>query len=164
MDNKSQRAIGAGALLIAAGLAIGAVQIHGAAGYAGVGPAFLPWVIAGAFALCGVLLLLQASSGGYRHMPAPPKHPPYWAGMAWVSSGLLVNAALITHAGFIPSCALLFMLAARGFKQSMGIARPGVAGFVHDLLIGAVISAPVYWLFTKVLGLTLPGLTSSGWI
>ena len=129
MENKAQRAIGAAALVIGAGLAAGATQIHGEAGYAGVGPAFLPWVIAGAFALCGALLLLQAGS-----------------------------------VGFIPSCALLFMLAARGFRQSMGIARPGIAGFVHDLLVGAAISAPVYWLFTKVLGLTLPGITSSGWL
>ena len=164
MENKAQRAIGGAALVIGAGLAAGATQIHGEAGYAGVGPAFLPWVIAGAFALCGALLLLQAGSGGLRRMPAPPEYAPYWTGMAWVSAGLLVNAALITRVGFIPSCALLFMLAARGFRQSMGIARPGIAGFVHDLLVGAAISAPVYWLFTKVLGLTLPGITSSGWL
>jgi putative tricarboxylic transport membrane protein len=164
MQTKDQAAIGAAALFIGAGMAAGAMRIHGEAGYAGVGPAFLPWVIAAAFALCGVLLLLQALAGGFRHMPLPPDHPPYWAGMAWVSAGLLINAALITRVGFIPSCALLFMLAARGFRLSMGTARPGLVGFVHDLLVGAAISAPVYWLFTKVLGLNLPGLTASGWL
>ena len=114
------------------------VMVLGAAGYSGVGPAFLPWVIAAAFALCGVLLLVQASRGGYRQMPDPPEHPAYWKGMVWVS--------------------------ARGFRESMGIAKPGIAGFVHDLLVGAAISAPVYWLFTKLLGLTLPGITSTGWL
>ena len=29
---------------------------------------------------------------------------------------------------------------------------------------GLALSAPVYWLFTKGLGLTLPGLTKTGWI
>ena len=159
-----EKAIGVAALAIGGAMALGATQIHGEAGYAGVGPAFLPWVISGAFALCGVLLLVQAFRGGYRDMPEPPEHPPYWAGVLWVSAGLLLNAGLITRIGFIPSCALLFMLAARGFKQSMGIARPGAMAFVRDLVLGAAISAPVFWLFTKLLGLTLPGLTETGWI
>ena len=37
-------------------------------------------------------------------------------GFAWVSAGILVNAALITTLGFILSCALCFVLAVRGFK------------------------------------------------
>jgi putative tricarboxylic transport membrane protein len=33
----------------------------------------------------------------------------------------------------------------------------------QDLLTGVVIAAPVYWLFTQVLAVNLPGLTSTGW-
>lgn len=163
METRWQKAIGVGALVIAGVLAIGAAQIRGEAGYAGVGPGFLPWVIAGAMALCGVLLIVQASTGGFRDLPPPPEARPYWVGMAWVSAGLLLNAALITWIGFIPSCALLFALAARGFRLSMGQAV-SPAGLLRDALIGLALSAPVYWLFTKLLGLTLPGLTSTGWI
>ena len=35
---------------------------------------------------------------------------------------------------------------------------------LSDLLTGVLIAAPVYWLFTKLLGVNLPGLTGSGWI
>ena len=52
-----QIAMGAGALLLAALLAFGAVAIPSDAGYAGVGPDFLPWVLSAALAVCGVLLL-----------------------------------------------------------------------------------------------------------
>ena len=32
------------------------------------------------------------------------------------------------------------------------------------LAIGAAIAAPVYWMFTKLLAINLPGLTSTGWL
>jgi putative tricarboxylic transport membrane protein len=83
--------------------------------------------------------------------------------MAWISAGLLLNAALISRLGFVLSCALLFALAARGFRRSMG--QPaGLRLLGRDALIGLALSAPVYWLFTKGLGLTLPGLTKTGWL
>ncbi|MED5619187.1 tripartite tricarboxylate transporter TctB family protein [Ideonella sp. BN130291] len=164
MNTGHQKLLGVGALVIAGVLAAGAAQIHGAAGYSGVGPGFVPWVVAGAMALCGVLLLVQAFSGGLRDLPAPPAMPPYWRGMAWVTAGLLLNAALITYVGFIPSCALLFALAARGFRLSMDQPVRGVTSLLRDAAIGVAISAPVFWLFTKLLGLNLPGLTHTGWL
>jgi putative tricarboxylic transport membrane protein len=33
-----------------------------------------------------------------------------------------------------------------------------------DLLIGLAIAAPVFWLFTKVLAVNLPALTTTGWL
>ncbi|MEW6704826.1 MAG: tripartite tricarboxylate transporter TctB family protein [Pseudomonadota bacterium] len=163
MSTHWQKAVGGGALVLAAALAVGASQVRGEAGYAGVGPGFLPWLVAAAMALCGVVLLVQAATGGFRGLPAAPTLAAYWRGMAWVSAGLLLNASLITTIGFIPSCALLFALAARGFRLSMGQA-PALSRLGRDALIGLALSAPVYWLFTKLLGLTLPGITRSGWI
>jgi len=166
MNKRSEIGIGAGAIGLGAVMAIGAAQIKSEAGYGGVGAGFLPWLMAAAMALCGVLLIVQAATGGFRAMPEGSEDTPapYWAGMAWLSAGLLLNAALITRVGFIPSCSLLFVLAARGFRLSMGAGRATLADWVRDVLVGAALSAPVYWLFTKLLGLTLPGLTSSGWI
>ena len=49
-------------------MAWGALDIPSDAGYAGVGPNFLPWVVAGALLLCGALLTLQALRGGWAHV------------------------------------------------------------------------------------------------
>jgi len=160
--------VGVGTVVAAAALAAGASQIHGDAGYAGVGPAFLPWLVSAALAVCGVLLIVEsvrapaaAPVAGGAAEPAASRAD--WVSVAWISAGLLLNAAVINKVGFIVSCALLFALAAHGFRRSMQ--QPaGVARFGKDWLIGLAISAPVYWLFTKALGLTLPGLTKTGWI
>ena len=36
--------------------------------------------------------------------------------------------------------------------------------WVTDTLIGMAIAAPVYWMFTKGLAISLPGLTQTGWL
>jgi len=161
--------VGVGTVAAAAALAAGASQIHGEAGYAGVGPAFLPWLVSAALAVCGGLLIADAlrtpepAGAAASSEAAPPAPRADWIAVAWISAGLLLNAALINRVGFVVSCAGLFAIAAHGFRHSMR--EPAGAGrFGHDLLIGLAISAPVYWLFTKGLGLTLPGLTKTGWI
>jgi len=30
--------------------------------------------------------------------------------------------------------------------------------------VGALIAAPVFWMFTKLLAINLPGLTQTGWL
>ena len=40
----------------------------------------------------------------------------------------------------------------------------GLRALVVDLAIGFAIAAPVYWMFTQFLAISLPGLTASGWI
>jgi putative tricarboxylic transport membrane protein len=82
-------------------------------------------------------------------------------------TGVALNAALITRLGFILSCALCFVLAVRGLRVAEGTAATGLgaaAQAVRDLLIGAAIAAPVFWIFTKLLNIGLPGLTNSGWL
>ena len=123
-----------------------------------------PWLVATALAVCGGWLVYEARTGGFRLLETPDDETPAnWRCMAWVSAGLLLNALLITQVGFVLSCALLFTLAARGLRLSMGqVVTP--ARMLLDAAVGVVISAPTYWLFTKGLGLTLPGLTGTGWI
>jgi putative tricarboxylic transport membrane protein len=64
------------------------------------------------------------------------------------------------------SCTLCFALAVRGLRTAEAdkIGSFDMKQFIKDLLIGAAISAPVYWMFTKLLAINLPGLTSTGWI
>jgi putative tricarboxylic transport membrane protein len=160
-----QLAMGIGALVVAAVLAWGAMDIPSDAGYAGVGPNFLPWVISAALGLCGVMLIREVLTGGYRQMEEPSGSARGdWRALAWVSAGVLLNASLITTIGFILSCSLCFALAVRGLRASEGKPIGGVRQTLKDAAIGIAISAPVFWLFTKLLAVNLPDITASGWI
>ena len=162
---KMQTAVGGGVLLIGLALAAGALSIPSAAGYGGVGPNFLPWVVAISLVGCGLMIVREALTGGFRAMDAPSgSEHAYWPAFAWVSAGLLANAALITSIGFILSCTLCYMLALQGLRRASGQEAGHPRGLAIDALTGAAISAPVYWTFTKFLGINLPGLTSTGWI
>jgi putative tricarboxylic transport membrane protein len=160
-----QALVGLGVVAIALGLAAGAVSIPSAAGYGGVGPNFLPWLVSGALLACGAFMLYEARTGGYRHMEeGPPGDQPYWPGFVWMSAGLLAKPALLTTIGFIFSSALWVELAARGMRNAEGQATDGLRTWVQDGVTGLLIAAPVYWMFTKFLAINLPGLTQSGWL
>ena len=169
MENSSrsrplQTLIALGALGVAGVLAWGAAQIPSDAGYSGIGPAFLPWLVASVLALCGILLLLQVLRGGFRDIEPPSgADSGDWGSFAWLAAGLLLNAALIERIGFIASCALCYAFAVRGLRQAEGKRTP-LQRMGLDLLTGVVIAAPVYWLFTQLLAVNLPGLTASGWL
>ncbi len=160
-----QTLVGAGTLALGVLMAIGAIGIRSEAGYSGVGPNFLPWLVGIALLVCGAFLLYEARTGGYREMEEPSgAERGDWVGFAWVSVGILANAALITTIGFILSCTLCFVFAVRGFKAAEDRLDLGVRAWVVDFLIGFAIAAPVYWMFTQLLAINLPGLTSSGWL
>ncbi|HEU5297219.1 MAG TPA: tripartite tricarboxylate transporter TctB family protein [Burkholderiaceae bacterium] len=163
--NTLQAAVGAGVLIAGLGLGVGALGIPGEAGYGGVGPNFLPWLVAACLTLCGAWLLREALSGGFREAEAPEgDERGYWPGFIWVSAGLLANAALITTIGFILSCALCFVLAVQGLKSAEGRGLSSLRAWLVSAAIGIAIAAPVYWMFTQLLAINLPGLTSTGWI
>jgi putative tricarboxylic transport membrane protein len=162
---RHQSWIGAGVAALGVLLAVGAWSIPSAAGYAGVGPNFLPWLVAAVLLVCGVLLLREARSGGFRHAEEPSGgERGDWPALGWVAAGVIANALLITRIGFVLSCALCFALAVRGLRASEGRPAGGARRAAIDLATGLLIAAPVYWLFTKVLAINLPGLTGSGWL
>ncbi|MEO7151546.1 MAG: tripartite tricarboxylate transporter TctB family protein [Burkholderiaceae bacterium] len=162
---RRQTLVGAGTLLIGGVFAIGAAQTRSEAGYSGVGPNFLPWVVAIALIACGIGLVAHAVRGGFRDMepPSGADHG-HWSGFVWVTAALLLNAALITTIGFIFSCTLCFVLAAHGFKSAEGRASFSVRETLTDAAIGFAIAAPVYWMFSQLLAINLPGLTDTGWL
>jgi putative tricarboxylic transport membrane protein len=160
-----QALIGGGVLLVGALMAYGASTIPADAGYAGVGPNFLPWLVSVVLMICGALLVWEARSGGYRNAePGSGAPQGDWVSLAWVSAGVLANAALITRVGFILSCALCFVLAVRGLRISEGKPAGDLRATLGDVGVGLALSAPVYWMFTKLLAINLPGLTGTGWL
>ena len=161
----AQTLIGVGTLIVGGVIVAGATTISADAGYSGVGPNFLPWLVGIGLVVCGGFMIREARTGGFRQLEEPSGAPRGdWGGFAWVSAGILLNAALITTVGFILSCALCFVLAARGFRHSQGRLDSGVLVWIKDAAVGLAIAAPVYWMFTQLLAISLPGLTSTGWL
>lgn len=176
--HQTQLATAAGIAAVGLGYGVVAMGITGEAGYGGVGPNFLPFVVAAVLLVCGVMLGLQALKGGWAAgedaAQTPPElgaglmpddhQAPSWTGFAYVSAGLLGNALLLTTLGFILSCGLCFALAAKGFRVATNKPDDGFKTRLRDFCIGTAIAAPVFWMFTKLLQVNLPGLTASGWI
>ena len=162
--NGPQTLVALGVLLTGLALGWGAMGISSDAGYGGVGPNFLPWLCAVALVLCGAWLLWEARTGGFRGLSADGGEPANWSGFVWVSAGLLLNASLITTVGFILGCALCYLLAVQGFRRAQGSAVGGARAWITDALVGLAIASPVFWMFTKGLAISLPGLTQTGWI
>ncbi len=161
-----QTLVGVGVLLTGLALAYGAISIPSEAGYGGVGPNFLPWLVSIALTICGAWMTWEARSGGFRQMDASGAWPPpYWSGFVWISAGLLLNAALITTMGFFRRCTVCYLRAGQGRRRAAGQATVNSPRtWLMDIVSGLLISAPVYWAFTKFLAINLPGLTSTGWL
>lgn len=160
-----QTLVGAGACLLGLAYAYGATDIASDAGYSGVGPNFLPWLVSVLLLVCGAALVWEARSGGFRHLDEPSGgERGDWDALAWISAGVLFNAAAIERIGFVLSCALCYAFAVRGLRRSEGRVVNGLVPTVVDIVTGLLIAAPAFWLFTKLLAINLPGLTATGWI
>ncbi len=162
-----QSLVGLGVIGLGVVMAIGAYSIPSDAGYSGIGPNFLPAIVAMVLLVSGIWLVWEAGTGGFRQMDNPAGSlQGDWSGFAWLSIGLIANAALITLIGFILSCTLCFVCAAHGMRvsQSQNKLPFNVSQSLKDMLLGMAISAPVYWMFTKLLAISLPGLTTTGWL
>ena len=163
--NKAHLLIGLGTVVLGGLMAAGAAALPAEAGYTGVGPNFLPWVVSLALVVCGALLAWQGWRGGFTGLSAPTgQAQAQWVAGVWVSAGVLVNAALITQVGFILACALCYALAVRGLRLGEGKPAGSLRQAGIDLLVGMLIAAPTFWLFSKLLKINLPALVRGGWI
>lgn len=169
LDDRSRRyqtAVTLCVALLAVAMGGTAMFISSDSGYAGIGPNFLPWVVAGALLVCSFFMYYEIRTGGFRELDENPGEGalPNWSGFAWMTAGMLLSALLIIQIGFIFSCTLCFMLAGRGLRQSEGQALKGWKPWVGDAISGLLIAAPVYWIFGMFLAINLPGLTQTGWL
>lgn len=144
-------------LVVAAILGVGASRFPVDKGYTILGPHVYPMAVAVFLALVAIGLAWQACTGGFRNLgscASDPRTPRGAAGAAWVSAGLVGVALLINHIGFVLAAALLFVMAARGF---------GSRRLTRDVAVGIALTSPVFWIFTRGLGVSLPALVN-GWI
>lgn len=153
---RAEIALSAGVLALGVAMAIATARLPGEGGYAGIGPNFMPGVVAAGLIGCGLWLLYEVFTGGWRARPSDDpaergEHAFHAPGFLWVSAGLGAHMALVGHAGFVIAGAMLFAGVARGF----GSARPA-----RDLALGGAISLGVFLFFVKFLNVNLP----AGWL
>jgi putative tricarboxylic transport membrane protein len=152
----AQRADAAIAIgLLAAGIffAFQTYALPEAPGYAQVGPRLFPGLIATGLIACGAALAYEALTGGFRKLPASERPPIDWRAFAWVSTGVIAHMAAIGWVGFIVASTVLFTCVARAF---------GSTRTIRDALLGLLLAATTFFVFTQGLGLALPsGLPSA---
>jgi putative tricarboxylic transport membrane protein len=137
-------------LALGVGSALVTASLPSEGGYAGIGPNFVPAMVAGGLIVLGAWLLFEALTGGWRNMAAHPdrfRARPF----LWISAGLFAHMALIAAAGFVVAGALLFTCVARGF---------GSARAARDAAIGFALSLAVFLFFVRMLNVNLP----AGWL
>jgi putative tricarboxylic transport membrane protein len=119
-------------------------------GYAGIGPNFIPAVVAAGIILLGLWLGYEAFFGGWRNR-AEQTEAFEASPFLWISAGLFAHMALIGWAGFVIAGTALFACVARGF---------GSRRWIRDLSIGIVLALGVFLFFVKLLNVNLP----AGWL
>jgi putative tricarboxylic transport membrane protein len=135
--------IAAGLAGLAAMLLLDAAGLKQDGGYAGVGPADVPRMIAYALLVLSALTVIAGLRGDLPR-PAPQARGP----VLWILAGLGLQVALLHSIGFILSGAILFGLTARGFGQ-----KP----LWLALLVGFGLAFLIYGVFDRLLQLNLPG-------
>lgn len=116
--------------------------------YAQVGPKAVPFLVAAALILLGVLLTLQALrggwSGGIEELQGAP--PINLRALGLMLAGLLANLGLIVPFGFTVAATVQFALIAAAF---------GSRAHLRNLLIAFVVSIAAYAVFVKLLGVNI---------
>jgi putative tricarboxylic transport membrane protein len=143
-------ALSLGVLALGIGMAAVTATLPSEGGYAGIGPNFIPAVVAAGIILLGVWLGYEAFFGGWRNR-AEQTEVFEASPFLWISAGLFAHMALIGWAGFVIAGTVLFVCVARGF---------GSRRWIRDLSIGIVLALGVFLFFVKLLNVNLP----AGWL
>jgi putative tricarboxylic transport membrane protein len=146
----AEAALSAGVLALGIAAALVTATLPSEGGYAGIGPNFIPAIVAAGLIALGLWLSYEALAGAWRNMPpheaALMKKP-----FAWVSAALFLHMALIAWAGFVVAGTVLFAMVARGF---------GSARLARDVAVGVLLTSAIYLFFVKLLNVALP----AGWM
>lgn len=134
--------VAAGLLLLAALVAWDASRLGAGGAYARIGPQTIPYAIA----ICLAGLSIWTVFAAYRH-DFPEREHQEWSPVLWIVGGLLAQITLIKFAGFSIATGILFAMTARAM---------GRVSLPRALLSGILISALIWFVFGRLLQLTLP--------
>ncbi len=150
----AELALSAGVLGLGVFAAVVTARLPGEGGYAGIGPNFIPAVVAAGLLVTGAWLLWEALAGGWRNRGEPEagaEHAFQASAFGWITAGLFAHMALIGWAGFVIAGAVLFPCVARAF---------GSTRVARDAALGFSLSLAVFLFFVKLLNVNLP----AGWL
>ena len=136
--------IGLGLIAIAAIIATDAFNMRVPPIHAKVGPRVFPYLVSCGLAAAGAVLAWQAWSRKF----AVEEHQTDWGAVAIIAAGLVIHMNVLKPLGFVPAAVILFMCVAFAF---------GSRRYARDGLVAIVLSFAIYYGFTKLLGLQLPG-------
>jgi len=141
------------ALIIAAALALlggviawDAARLGAGGAYARIGPQTIPYAIAICLGVLAVWTMAEALRGEF-----PEREKQELGPVAWIVGGLLLQLLLIKYVGFSIATAILFALTARGLSQG-----PKKVSLPFALVVGLVLCTAIWFLFARVLQLSLP--------
>ena len=140
-----------GVLALGVFFLVGVFNIRVLPSYANIGPRFFPFVVSLGLLLCGFILLVRALTGKAAQLQQEENvdvtAKPNWRSLAFLAGFLLLHLFLIERAGFIVASSLLFW----GVSYSFGSRR-----YWRDGIVAVLLSALVYFVFTRFLNLNLP--------
>ena len=144
--SKAGYAVGLGLLVLAGIIWFDTARMQVPPNYSAYGPQIFPYL--SIVALVGVaVFLLWQTWAGRPDAVKPESDESDWTGVIAISAGLLSQAVLIEHLGFIISAAILFFLVAWGFRSRK---------YLRDAIVAIVLSLVTYLVFTRLLDLQLP--------
>jgi putative tricarboxylic transport membrane protein len=126
-------------------------QISQGGGYSAVGPRFFPLIVAVGLIALSIIFLLRATvlpDVGLAQQAAAEQAATHWPTVGLTALALVVYAFALGLLGYIVATALFFPAVAR----ILGSRRPA-----RDLLIGIALGTVVFVVFTRLLGVRLPG-------
>ena len=149
-------ALSLGVLALGAATAVKTASLSGEGGYANIGPNFMPAVVAFGLIVCGLWLLFEVFTGGWRERPSEDPaergdHAFHAPGFLWITAALGAHMALIGSAGFVVAGVVLFTGVARAF---------GSRRWARDVAYGTLIALGVFFFFVRFLNVNLP----AGWL
>ena len=141
--DRMELGIATGAIIVGLFILGDSFVIKLGSGYDRIGPRFFPLVIATGLLVTGLMMLIEVLRGINRREVEPVNLKSFGT----LLLGLVSCILLLKPAGFIIAASIQFWLIARAFKSTRT---------VRDAVIAVILSASVYFIFTRGLGLVLP--------
>jgi putative tricarboxylic transport membrane protein len=136
------RLVSAGFLAVALVVLAQAFMIPDGGGYQAVGPRAFPMLVGGGMAVVAVIGVVQAFRA-----PATDDEPVRWTPVLVLVGALILYAVLLVPVGYWQATTLFFTAVAR----VLGSRKP-----VRDLIVGLLLALATYFLFDRLLGISLP--------